>query len=32
MTMYGGGEPLQDLAAGEPVEVAVVPGVLRVVS
>ena len=31
MTMYGGGEPLKDLAAGEPVEVAAVPGALRVV-
>jgi len=31
MTMYGGGEPLRDLAANEPVEVAAVPGALRVV-
>jgi diacylglycerol kinase (ATP) len=31
MAMYGGGEPLKDLAAGEPVEVAAVPGALRVI-
>jgi len=31
MTMYGGGEPLRPMAAGEPVVVEVVPGGLRVV-
>lgn len=31
MTMYGGGEPLRPLAAGEPVAVEVVPGGLAVV-
>jgi diacylglycerol kinase (ATP) len=31
MTMYGGGEPLRPMAAGEPVAVEVVPGGLRVV-
>jgi len=31
MTMYGGGEPLRPVAAGEPVVVEVVPGGLRVV-
>jgi diacylglycerol kinase (ATP) len=32
MTMYGGGEPLRPVAAGEPVVVEVVPGALAVVS
>jgi len=32
MTMYGGGEPLRPMAAGEPVTVEVVPGGLRVVT
>jgi diacylglycerol kinase (ATP) len=32
MTMYGGGEPLRPLAAGEPVEIEVVPGGLAVIS
>lgn len=31
MTMYGGGEPLRPVKAGEPVLVEVVPGALRVV-
>ncbi|HEX3552051.1 MAG TPA: diacylglycerol kinase family protein [Thermoanaerobaculia bacterium] len=31
MTMYGGGEPLRPVAAGEPVAMEVVPGGLRVV-
>jgi diacylglycerol kinase (ATP) len=31
MTLYGGGEPLRPMAAGEPVEVEVVPGGLGVV-
>jgi diacylglycerol kinase (ATP) len=31
MVMYGGGEPLRPVAAGEPVRVEVVPGGLRVV-
>lgn len=31
MTMYGGGEPLRPMVAGEPVAVEVVPGGLRVV-
>lgn len=31
MTMYGGGEPLQPMAAGESVEIRVVPKALRVV-
>ncbi len=31
MTMYGGGEPLREMATGELVEVAAVPGALRVV-
>jgi len=30
MTMYGGGEPLRPMAAGEPVEIEVVPGGLAV--
>jgi len=32
MTMYGGGEPLRPVEAGEPVAVEVVPGGLRVVA
>ena len=31
MTMYGGGEPLRPMAAGEPVAVEVVPGGLAVI-
>jgi diacylglycerol kinase (ATP) len=31
MTMYGGGEPLRELAAGEAVEIGVAPGALRVI-
>ncbi|HEX4959588.1 MAG TPA: diacylglycerol kinase family protein [Thermoanaerobaculia bacterium] len=31
MTMYGGGEPLRPVAAGEPVAVEVMPGGLRVI-
>jgi diacylglycerol kinase (ATP) len=31
MTMYGGGEPLREVGAGEPVAVEVVPGGLGVV-
>ena len=32
MTMYGGGEPLRPMAAGEPIVVEVVPGELAVIS
>ena len=32
MTIYGGGEPLRPVAAGEPVSVEVVPGGLGVVA
>jgi diacylglycerol kinase family enzyme len=32
MTMYGGGEPLRPIEAGEAVTVEVVPGGLRVVA
>ena len=31
MTLYGGGEPVQPMAAGEPVAAEVVPGGLKVV-
>jgi diacylglycerol kinase (ATP) len=31
MTIYGGGEPLREMAAGEAVEVEAVPGALRVI-
>ena len=32
MTLYGGGEPVRPMAAGEPVAAEVVPGGLKVVS
>jgi len=31
LTMYGGGEPIREMAAGEAVEVSIAPGALRVI-